>query len=319
MRAAALTAAFAAVSIPHILLLREATGEWTAGSKAAVNLSSPVIWEDTLERERFVYSLDESGSERLIETAGRESALSVLWREKGRIAADYFPKMGAGFGLLPMLLSSPVLALLIPLGLFARGRPRGGAARWLLAAAGAFPFAFYSIFRVELRYLVPYLPVYLVWAGIGCGVLAGWIGELAGPRRWIPRTAVVLVFASLVPFAFSKYGLTLKSQRVEWREIGAWIRERGDGSPVLAHSGCPVSYYAGDPGATFIPWTDGAGLVRFARLRGFRYVLIDEGYIRSFRPTLEPILESPPPELEALRTFDAGSGRVILYRLSGGS
>ena len=316
VRAAVVAAAFAAVAIPYFVVLRAATGSWTAGSKAAVNLSSPAIWEDTLERERFVYSLNEKGDERLIEELGRESALSVLRREMGRIAADYFPKMSAGFALAPLLLTSPVLLLLVPLGIVARRRlPGRAAAEWLLVAAGVFPFAFYSIFRVELRYLAPYLPVYLVWGGIGCGILVDWVGEFAGRRRWLARAAAVLVFASLVPFAFSKYALTARSMQPEWREIGAWMRGRGGEPGILAHSGCPASYYAGNPEASFIPWTDAAGLVRFARLRGFEYVLIDERYIRVFRPILEDIVDEPPPGLEAVRTFDTGANRVIVFRL----
>ena len=316
VRAAAVAAAFAVVSIPYFAVLREATGSWTAGSKAAVNVSSPAIWEDTLERERFVYSLNEKGDERLIEELGRESAFSVAWREKGRIAASYVPKMIAGFALVPLLLTSPALLLLVPLGLLARRRPRGrGAAEWLLIAAGAFPFVFYSIFRVELRYLLPYLPVYLVWGGIGCGILVDWIGEVAPGRRWIGMAAASLVFTSLVPFSFSKYELTRRSMQPEWREIGTWMREHGGRRRILAHSGCPVSYYAGDPEATFIPWTDAAGLLRFARFRGFGYVLIDERYIRAFRPALEDIVDTPPPGLEAAWTFEAGEGRVIVYRL----
>lgn len=318
-RAALIVAAFVVVSIPYYALLRGATGEWTAGSKAAVNLSSPVIWEETLDRERFVYELNDEGTARRIDGIGRESAAAVFWRERGRIAAMYPSKMGAGLALLPRLFSSPLLPLLVLLGLLARRRPPGrGAAEWTVLAAGIFPFAFYSIFRVELRYLVPYLPIYLVWGGIGCAALYEWLRGCAGARRWIAVGAVALAIATLLPFIPRHRSIVSRSQRVEWRQIGAWIRaEAGPGARLLAPSGCSASYYAGNPEATFIPWTDEAGLLRYARSRGYDLLLVDEAYFRAARPTLAGIVDAPPAaDLQLLREFAATGGTPIkLYRI----
>ncbi len=309
---------FAVILIPYFFLLRAATGAWTSGSKAAVNLSSPVVWQDDLAREEYVYRLNDAGTARRIDDLAGESALRILWRQKGAIVSGYPAKMGAGIGLIPLLLSSPLLLLLVPLGLIGRKwrRENRGAESFLLML-GLFPFVFYSLFRVELRYLVPYLPVYLLWAGAGCAALLDWFAARVSARRAAAVTLATLVFLSLVPYTVHRYIVMGKSQPLEWKEIGRRIAANESPAPrILAHSGCSISYYAGNPEAAFIPWVDPAGLVRYARFHRYEYLVVDEAYFRAARPTLRAILDDPPPELETIGEFKSGSGgRIIVYRL----
>ncbi len=307
---------FAVVLIPYFILLRAATGEWSAGSKAAVNLSSPVIWQDDLAREEYVYSLNGEGTARRIDDLSRESAPRVLWRQRGALASRYVPKLAAGAALLPLLFASPLLLVLVPLGLIGRRwRREDRAAAWLLLALGLFPFLFYSLFRVELRYLVPYLPVYLLWAGAGCDALLGWFTARVSPRRAAAAALAALILLSLVPYTVNRYVSLAKSQPLEWRRIGRLIAERESPAPrILAHSGCSVGYYAGNPDATFIPWTDAAGLLRYMKHHRYEYLVVDEEYFRAARPTLRSILDDPPPELRKLGEFGSGSGgRLLVY------
>ena len=309
---------FAIMLLPYLFLLRAATGEWTGGSKAAVNLSSPVVWQDDLAREEYVYSLNDDGTARRIDDLARESALKIFWRQKGAIASDYPAKMGAGIGLVPLLFSNPLLLILVPLGLIGRcWRREDRGAESLLLVLGLFPFMFYPLFRVEIRYLVPYLPVYLLWAGAGCGVLLDWFAAHVSARRAASAALAALVFLSLVPDTVHRYAVMRKSQPLEWKEIGRWIGGKESPAPrILAQSGCSISYYAGNPTATFIPWTDAPGLVRYARFHRYERLVVDEDYFRATRPTLRSILDAPPPELEALGEFKSGSGgRILVYRV----
>jgi hypothetical protein len=309
---------FALMLLPYMFVLRAATGSWTAGSKAAVNLSSPVIWQDDLSREEYVYSLNAEGTARRIDEIARESALRVFRRQKGAIASRYVPKLAAGAGLLPLLFASPLLFVLVPLGLIGRRwRREHRGAELLLLALGLFPFLFYSLFRVELRYLVPYLPVVLLWAGAGCDALLAWFAARVSPRRAAAGALAALVFLSLAPYSVHRYAVMGTSQPLEWREIGRRIAALGLPAPrILAHSGCSISYYAGNPEATFIPWTDTAGLIRYARFHGYGCLVVDEEYFRAARPTLRAILDDPPPELRLLEEFRSGSGgRIAAYRI----
>jgi hypothetical protein len=317
-----MAALFCVVLTPHFFLLHAATGRWTAGSKAAVNLSSPVIWQDGLAREEYVYSLNDECTASRNEALVQESALRILWRQRGAIASRYFGKMEAGFDLLPIVLSSPLLLILVPLGLFGRRWETGSRGpEALISFLGLFPFVFFSLFKVEFRYLIPYLPIYLLWAGVGCGVLLDWFKESVSARRLLRSMLVALVFLSLVPYTIHKYVDSARSQPREWVAIGRWIGEHeGHGARILAQPGCSISYYAGNPTAIYIPWTDAAGLVRFARHNRFGFVAVDEDFIRAKRPTLSSILDSPPGDFELVREFElATGGRVILYRLVGAS
>jgi hypothetical protein len=309
---------FVAMLIPYVVLLRAATGEWTGGTKAAVNLSSPVVWQDDLAREEYVYGLNDEGTARRIDGLARESALRVFWRQKGDIASRYLPKLAAGAGLLPLLFASPLLFVLVPLGLIGRRwRREDRGAEWLLLALGLFPFFFYSLFRVELRYLVPYLPVYLLWAGAGCAALLAWFAARVSPRRAAAGALAALVFLGLAPYTVHRYAVMGKSQPLEWKEIGRRIASLESPAPcILAHSGCSVGYYAGNPEATFIPWTDAAGLIRYARHHRYEVLIVDEEYFRASRPTLRSILDDPPPELRPLDEFrSAGGGKILVYRI----
>jgi 4-amino-4-deoxy-L-arabinose transferase-like glycosyltransferase len=321
VRAVAMLAIAAAVFAPYLVLVHAATGRWTTGSKAAVNLSSPVIWQDDLAREEYVYRLDESGASRRIDEVARENPVRVLWRQRAEIASRYPAKLVRGLRLIPHLIASPFILILVPLGLFARRWRRGSlGAEVVLLALGAFPFAFYSLFRVETRYLVPYLPVYLLWAGAGCAVLLGWAAGFARSKRLHYPTLVLLVVIGLAPYDVRGYLVARRSQPREWVDIGGWIAaHEGPGVRILARSGCSISYYAGNPIATFIPWTDPAGLVRYARLNRFGLIAIDEAYIRAARPTLRSILASPPPELVPVKRFETPGGPIDLYRLESSS
>ncbi len=319
VRVAFLIAFFILAILPNLFLLRAKTGRWTAGSKAAVNLSSPLIWDDGLGRERYVYSLDESGTERRIEEIGRGSALKVLWRERRALVKRYFPNLSRGFALIPDILASPLLLLLVPLGLFGRTWRRGDrASEFTLLLVGLFPFLLYAIFRVELRYSIPYLPIYILWGACGCEVLLSWLRDNLSPRPFVTAIALFVILASLVPYTVRRYRLIALSQPVEYREIGRWLRENGgEGARVLAPSGWSVGYYAGNPISTYIPWTDPDGLIRFAEHHRFEYLVLDEQYIGKARPPLTPLLRDDPyPGTEAVHTFRSHSGgRILLFRL----
>ncbi|MCK4236560.1 MAG: glycosyltransferase family 39 protein [Candidatus Krumholzibacteria bacterium] len=317
-RAVVVVVFFILVNLPHAVLLHQKTGHWMSGSKASVNLSSPHIWQDGLERERYVYSLNKEGTGRRVEEIGRENTAVVLWRQKGAIASEYFYKLDRGIDLIPFLLATPFLLFLVPLGLFGRRWNRGHrGAELVVLIMGIFPFLFYPIFRIDIRYVVPFLPLYLMWAARGCVVIVDWLRENVTPRPVPAAVVLLVVFLSLVPVTIRRYSWTRNSQPVEYAEIGRWIRENeGEGARVLAHSGCSIGYYAGNPKAAFIPWTDVQGLLRYARYHDFDYLVVDENYIGTYRPTLIELLEGPRIRgLHEVRTFTRKTGgKIVLYR-----
>jgi hypothetical protein len=304
--------------VPHAVLVHEKTGRWHLQSKASVNLSSPLIWEDGLERERYVYSLNEEGTDRRLNEIGRVSPFGILWEGKREIAGRYVRKLAEGAEQLPHLFVTPFLLLLFPLGLFAR-RWRLKGQELLLIAVGVFPFILYPLFNVQIRYLVPYLPVFLMWGGAGCAVLTGWIGENVSRSRVIPALVLLAVFGSLVPYSMHRYSSVRSGERLEYRHVGEWLlRHEGPGLRIIAPPGTSYSYYAGNPIATFIPWTGPEGLHEFSRRLGFDCLVLERDYIEQYRPAMRPLIEEPEHYgFELLEVFGTGGdGRVFVYRIA---
>jgi len=314
---------FLGVITPYMMLVHRKTGKWT-GTKASVNLSSKLVWDEGMSRERYVYGLNDEGTQRRIVETGRKSAAAILWSRRGEVASGYFTNLNRGVVLFPILLSSPFMLLLVPLGIFGRRwKVSGRGSEMFLLVMGAFPLVLYSIFRVEFRYLVPLLPVYLMWGAVGCTVITDWFAGNISRRPVFGLALLLVVFLSLVPFTIRRHSAVSATQKVKYREIGTWMKDNGIGDDrLLAHSGCPVSYYAGNPEATFIPWTDLDGLLDFARRAGYGYLLVDEAYFIDYRPQLAAgvVGASSIEGLTKVNTFTSRSGgRIVLFRVDRGS
>jgi len=304
--------------IPHALLLHRKTGRWFVQSKASVNLSSPLIWDDGLERERYVYTLNEEGTDRRINEIGSTSPLEIIWNGRREIAGRYVRELADGAERLPKLLVTPFLFLLVPLGLFGR-RWRSRRAELLLVAFGVFPFVLYPLFDMHLRYLVPYLPVLLMWGGAGCAVLTGWMDENLSRSRIVSAATLFVIFVSLVPYSTKRYTTIRKGERLEYRRVGEWLGSHvGDSARIIAPPGTSYSYYAGNPIATFIPWTDAEGLHEYSRRMRFDYLVIGTDYVERYRPAMLPLLDEPERfGFELLKEFEYGDDRRIrVYRIA---
>jgi hypothetical protein len=303
--------------LPYALLLHEKTGRWHVQSKASVNLSSPLIWEDGLEREEYVYTLNEDGTDRRLNDIGKANPLGILWNGRHEIASRYAGKLADGAEQLPALFVTPFLLLLVPLGLFAR-RWRLKGQELLLVVVGVFPFVLYPLFDMQIRYLAPYLPVFLMWGGVGCAVLAGWIGENVSRARIVSAVTLFIVFGSLIPFSMHRYTLVKRGERLEYRRVGEWIlQHEGSSARVISPPGTSYSYYARNPLATFIPWTDPSGLHEYARRMRFDYLVIGTDYIERYRPAMHALITDPERYgFEFLEGFAADSGgQTLVFRI----
>ncbi len=304
--------------VPHALLLHEKTGRWHLQSKASVNLSSPLIWEKGLERERYVYTLNDEGTDRRLNEIGARNPLGIIWAAKRQLAGRYIRELADGSEQVPNLFVTPFLMLLVPLGLFAR-RWRLKGQELLLVTLGVFPFVLYPLFDVQIRYLVPYLPIYLMWGGAGCAVIIGWIGDTASRSRFVPALTLIIVFGSLVPYSVHRYSSIKNAERLEYREVGRWIgRQVGSSARIISPPGTSYSYYAGNPITTFIPWTDPEGLHEFSCRLNFDYLVLERDYIASRRPAMSALLEEPGRYgFELLKVFDTtAERRILVYRVA---
>ena len=245
----------------------------------------------------------------------------MLWQNRRSVAARYPENVSAGLAVMPTLLASPLLVLLVPIGILGRRwRREHRAAELLLLVLGVFPLALYSFFMIDHRYFVSYLPIYLLWAGAGCCQFLRWWRVSVSSRTRPAMLLLACVLLSLALHCAQVSDARRKStarvpidRAVDWRaRHGGRRSER-----ILAPSGCSISYYAGNPEATYLPWTDPTGLLRYARHHRYTLLIAPASYLRERRPRLAEILDDPTASgfTEIGRLLGPKADPITLYRI----
>ncbi len=103
----------------------------------------------------------------------------------------------------------------------------------------------------------------------------------------------------------------------EHRELGLWLKnaERPGGTVMAATP--VVSYYAG-AGFEVLPYAGVDDMLRYARYKGVKYLVVDRAEIPTFRPQLTRLLNPArrQPGLDLVKSLHEGSSHAIfLYRL----
>jgi hypothetical protein len=177
------------------------------------------------------------------------------------------------------------LVLLAVWGMIARR----GAWLWLLAPMLPVPFI---INPMGVRFWIPYLPVFVLAAGLGARHLAGlsWMN-----RRW-QRGAVLAVVLAGVALAARDDTYWIRRNREAFyglKDAGAWLRPRTDNDTILAAYKPYTSFWAG---CRFIKYPDGmdaADLAAWARNNGAEYMIVNVKVAHTLNKGLDPFLESP--------------------------
>ncbi len=328
---------FALLFLPYILFLHSKTGQWTISQKIAVNLPAvdyegellkltpsgkmtmkDRIWGDDYETEYSsqattqqapsqAYGLKRLGSD--VTILGTK-ALSLLKKQ----LRDYFP------AILPY--SFMLLAII---GLFRKSWTRSRAAKEL------FLFSFllctllgYAASSVELRYLIPIIPILLAWTANGVVEFSKWIMGSGAAVFRMPRRNPVLVqaviliclLASLVPTILNSFqSEELQNMPVEEKLAGIWIKDHSNTLiPLVMSSNNTVAFYAG-ANHIYLPDEKLPTVIEYARQRKVDYVIISERRM-GFTPTLHDDLNNSSDRLELVYQDipEPGFG-IFVYRI----
>ncbi len=220
----------------------------------------------------------------------------------------------------------PVLVGLIALGLWSRPWDRR---RWIgegFWVATLLPLAMFPFFHVQPRFLVPLMPVALVWAARGTVYLARWADDtfrgLLTARSRQTEWLIILVALLLVG---QWWGQVLAARTGQaslapsHQAAGLWLAEHTDpGDPVVSRNS-EVGLYADRPLVAF-PDASWEEVLAYIRARKARYLVVDDWEITRLRPQLRFLLDpaQAPPELEHLVTFEDGRRTTLIYRLRDG-
>lgn len=226
--------------------------------------------------------------------------------------------------LLQQLLVSPVfgsvLALgLITLGLFRRPwtRRRARCEGVLLAVALGHLCVLLGLHWIDRRYLLPLLPLFLLWVSQGIDEAARWSVGTArrGASRWrLPAWSLdtgircILIFALLllavigVPWWGSFQEENPKTLLL--KDIGTWLGDYRPGPKRVLALAPEIAYYSGGTSLP-MPYAEASRVLQYVHLKHPDFIVLF-GHDRPFAPYLKEWVEEGIPDRAATLIYQAG-------------
>jgi len=336
------------VASPYLSYLRFETGRWTLSAKAEANQqleaqyfsSGKLGTFDSLSPDNHSYPVDRIYHDgTFVQSAQKDGSFPIQ-----NTVAVLFRKYATHFYRLSRseIAATFSLGLIIPfaLGLFGSPwlREQPQLSFYLLSFVGFFWLVLVPLFHINERYIMPLLPIAMIWIGQGIVVLRNWFAQSLAQRMktgfwanvgqdragWICALGLIALFA-FVPQLGSiiqrtRWDTDFWYDAVELKLAGQWLRQHSDGTPVLLSHNKAVNFYAGNhnirSGGSFSQ-NEWSRIVQYARFRGVTHVVWDERYAKSF-PRLAALGDpsTAPPELTAIYDETPFPGlRTIIYRL----
>ncbi len=339
---AALLLGFAILSTPYLFHLRQQTGRWMISEKMYVHLptQSP---DDSHWKERWL-RLSEDGQTTLADRYwGGIRSEDESSGESQPIAGQTFTLSNIVQSLRVLLYELRSLPNIFPLPLillcgvsFFRTRP--SQIEWVkdayLSVFLASTFLGYALLHMlDVRYLVPLLPLLIPWTAKGVVDLSFRLALLAR-KVWRPEVpaasaarplvgiittcVVVYLFAlALLPYTPAQ---RLRFQALEFKPVIAWIREQGVTSPRIMATGPIIPFYVHGE-HIYLPDEDFPTTLDYARRKNIRYIVIEErGVNRVKNKPLQFLLKvenQPPPGLNLVYENDEmAKHKVVVYELT---
>ncbi len=287
----------------NTLKLYQSTGNFVALPKGDAFGSGAQSWterEATVEpRPSGVAVVDEAAGMRSVPRSDNSGA----GPSASDIAVNYAKKLPHEV----LLLARNVgfLALLLAFYGFAR-RPS-----WLLAALAPFVIAPLFTIRSIDRFLLPYIPVVLLYAFIGAGALKGGWARRGG------YAALIVSAIAAVAFNYGQFVRPVNEDLVEMKEAGIYLRDNAVLGPgdVVADRKPYVAFYAG---ARYleIPFDSYQGTMQYLLDENVRYLSLHTRILKSLRPLMLTLVLDRAVILGELR-FEQIWGHkegLLLYR-----
>jgi len=320
---------FLAGTFPQMAITHAKTGVWTLSAKGGVNFLSAHT-KDPLVRERWLYPAPQARGDTAKEGKKRKESkvessgfTGTILRHPAGFARDFVSTLADLALHVPVVVGIALTAFGLA-GIFLR---RGAALTQGERVAASVPLTYllaFSLFRAETRFLVPLVPVCLLWPSLGVlevsrRIREGGLGRIASglpegarrrPEAWVLAAALILTLPeALDPVRQGGF-------RWYWspeKEVGVWMRRHLPPAPKIMTRGSYIeTYYAGARVAYF-PFAPYDEVKRYVRRTEVGYILIDEK-TRRLRPGFMERLAADR-EARLLRTFDLGKDTEYLYEV----
>ena len=320
---------FLAGTFPQMAITHAKLGVWTLSAKGGVNFLSAHT-KDPLVRERVLHPLPKprggaakEGHKQKESKVMPFSLAGYLLRHPGGFARDFVSTLADLAVHVPVVIGIALSAFGLAGIFLRRGVPWTEGERVAASVPLTYLLAF-SLFRAETRFLVPLVPVCLLWPSLGVlevsrQIREGRLRRIASalpegarrrPEAWVLAAALILTLPeALDPVRQGGF-------RWYWspeKEVGVWMRRHLPPEPKIMTRGSYIeTYYAGARVAYF-PFGPYDEVKRYVRRTEVGYILIDEK-TRRLRPGFTERLAADR-EARLLRKFDLGKDTEYLYEV----
>lgn len=319
------------------------TGAWMVSEKVGVAYLTGIglAHGDTAAFDRSTWGLDASGTETFFFSpdsynvsmtqlilADPRTFVSILYMNTVR-----FIQVLIDWTVIPQLLLPFVV-----LGLLARGWTRERAAREVFLFTSMVPVASFLLFFIQARYIVPVVPVFLLWSALGLLVMGRWLsgtvaalvapGFAAAPARdngsalkghrvieIAPALVLALVLLVAHPLVLERV-TDVGSVRPEHKVLGEQLATELDRDTVMMCRYPAIAFHA-DTAWVPTPNATWEQVLDYARSKGVDVFCIDERELR-YRPQFQGLVSGDhvPPELTLRYAINGGGERLVVYEFN---
>jgi hypothetical protein len=324
------------------------TGAWMVSEKVGVAYLTGIglAHGDTTAFDKSTWGLDSTGLETFFFSsesynvsmlklilADPQTFVSILYLNASRLVQVLIDWSLFPYVLLPFLV----------LGLFRRGWTRVRTLKEIFLICSMGPVFAFILFFIQARYLVPLIPVLILWTARGLVDLGEWLtGTIAHLR--VPEDAASATSSTetkplspswrtalqITPVLLIMLGLLVIQPRVvrlvndtgsvrpEHKAVGEHLASIVSRDDVIMARYPAIAYHAD---ARWVPTPNASWpeILRYARHKGVAYFALDERELR-YRPQLKDLLtgEQSPPQLVRIYESAAGGERLVVFQLVDG-
>lgn len=324
-------ACFAVIAAPYVLFLRAHTGRWLLSGKGGIAYSHMrvVSSKGWAVGDRWIWGFDSAGTE--VRGLSDERFEYSMLRDVVSEPVEFGKRVAKNARSLERLLLtnykffSPILMILLVVGLLHEPWSRQRAAKEGFLLLCAVPNSIYLAFMVEVRFLAVLFPVLVLWASCGVTVCQRWLVEtlenlfkkrLSGAGQRLATLAPVALTLTAISLGHLPTIRQYKAELpYEYKEVGAWMKSNLPADAgVMSRNETPPFY--GEKRWVAFPNSSCKEAIWYARTHGAEYVLVDERVVRKYRPQYIPLIEGEPPaELEPVKSWAFPNGRMLVFRV----
>lgn len=346
---------FFMASAPYLYYLKQTTGQWTISSKGSANLQGGISAmqnaKQNIELNPWLLLSEDNTSlpDDNIYHTGEFMKKSALLREGNnsepivtvtpglvikKFVKNFLLVIQTGIA---QVLGLPIL-MLLALGFWGSNWDKNHLLResYLLSYVIFYWFLLVPMFHFTERYMLPMVPIALMWSGAGIENVKDWFEKtweavkpnLKKSAMVMLRNAFLFIFVGslFIPayirvIARNPYEATEWAEPIEQKQAGVWLKNYcGNEVPVVMSWSHAISFYAGNydiKQSITIPNNELDRALAYARYRGAKFLALNEKNKKSF-PTLSYLLDESqsPSDLKLIYKDDSMPGlKTLIYEI----